>query len=299
MNPQIKIFDQEITLPDPELGALGRTLLGFDARYARIQAQLRLMLSGPELEAWNSKYHQGRLTLCARVGEQYPLVIFHGDVGTGKTACAAALADRVVRDARAEDSVLFKLSNRVRGSGHVGEMGSLLSDAFAQVAQAAGKGRRAILIIDEGDSIGADRGQAHSHHEDKVAVNTIIQAIDDLRRYKGRVVVVLCTNRFSVLDPALVRRAAVVEEFTRPDGQERRDLLRMDLQGMDLSDSQISQLVHATGAQGDRPGWTYSDIRTRLYPKALAEAFPSEPLRFEHLTRAAAGLRPSPVMRDR
>jgi len=204
-----------------------------------------------------------------------------------------------VRDAKADDSVLFKLSNRVRGSGHVGEMGSLLSEAFAQVAQAAGKGRRAILIIDEGDSIGADRGQPHSHHEDKVAVNTIIQAIDDLRRYKGRVVVVLCTNRFSVLDPALVRRAAVVEEFTRPDGQERRDLLRMDLQGLELSDSQISQLVLATGAQGDRPGWTYSDIRTRLYPKALADAFPAEPLRFEHLARAAAGLRPSPVMRDR
>ena len=299
MSPQSKTFDQEVLLPDAELGALSRTLLGFEARYARIQAQLRLMLSGPELNAWNHKHHQGRLTLCARVSEQYPLVIFYGDVGTGKTACAAALADRVVRDARAEDSVLFKLSNRVRGSGHVGEMGSLLSDAFAQVALAAGKGRRAILIIDEGDSLGADRGQAQSHHEDKVAVNTIIQAIDDLRRYKGRVVVVLCTNRFSVLDPALVRRAAVVEEFTRPDGQERRDLLCMDLQGMDVSESQISQLVQATGAQGDHPGWTYSDFRTRLYPKALAEAFPDGPLRFEHLARAAAGLRPSPVMRDR
>jgi AAA+ superfamily predicted ATPase len=299
MSSAIKVFDQELSLPDAGLAAVGRSLLGFEARYARIQAQLRLLLAGPELEAWNRKHHQGRLALCARIGDQYPLVILHGDVGTGKTATAAALADRVVREARAEDSILFKLSNRVRGSGHVGEMGSLLSEAFASVAEAAGKGRRAILIIDEGDSIGADRGQAHSHHEDKVAVNTIIQAIDDLRRHGGRVVVILCTNRFSVLDPALVRRAAVVEEFTRPDGQERRDLLRMDLEGLDLSEAQISQLVTATGAQGDRPNWTYSDIRTRLYPKALAEAFPDGPLRFEHLSRAAANLRPSPVMRDR
>ena len=299
MNASVKIFDQEIVLPDRELQASAASLLGFEARCERIQSQLRLMLAGPELELWNRRHHAGRLALCSQVAQQYPLIIFHGDVGTGKTAMAAALADRVVRDARAEDSVLFKLSNRVRGSGHVGEMGSLLSEAFAKVALTAGKGRRAILIIDEGDSLGADRGQANSHHEDKVAVNTMIQAIDDLRRYNGRVVVILCTNRYSVLDPAIVRRAAVTEEFTRPNPQERRDLLRMDLQGLDLSEAQIGQLVTATGASGDRPDWTYSDIRTRLYPKAMAAAFPAEPLRFEHLARAAGALRPSPVMRDR
>lgn len=299
MTASIKVFDQEILLPDRELGASSRSLLGFETRYARIQSQLRLMLAGPDLDAWNRKHHAGKLELCARLGEQYPLIVFHGDVGTGKTAMAAALADRVVRDAGAEDSVLFKLSNRVRGTGHVGEMGSLLSDAFARVIQAAGKGRRAILIIDEGDSLGADRGQPFSHHEDKVAVNTMIQAIDDLRRYRGRVVVILCTNRFSVLDPALVRRAAVIEEFTRPNVEERRDLLRMDLAGLGLSDSQLAQLVTATGAQADRPGWTYSDIRTRLYPTAVAQAYPHGPLRFDHLVRAVTTLRPSPVMRDR
>ena len=35
-----------------------------------------------------------------------------------------------IANARAEDSVLFKLSNRVRGSGKVGEMGTLLAEAF-------------------------------------------------------------------------------------------------------------------------------------------------------------------------
>lgn len=299
MSGEVKVFDQEILLPDARLAATGKGLLGFEARYGRIAAQLRLLLAGADLEAWNKKFHQGRLALSAGLGEQYPLMILHGDVGTGKTATAMALADRVVREARADESVLFKLSNRVRGSGHVGEMGSLLAEAFSQVVRAAGKGRRAILVIDEGDSIGADRGQAHSHHEDKVAVNTIIQAIDDLRRFDGRVLVILCTNRFSVLDPALVRRAAVIEEFTRPNDQERLDLLRMDLQGVDLSEPQLRQLAAALGPQGERPGWTYSDIRTRLYPKALAEAYPTGPLKFEHLTRAASGLRASPVMRDR
>lgn len=77
-------------------------------------------------------------------------MIFHGDVGTGKTATAECIANRIVREARTEDSVLFKLSNRVRGSGKVGEMGTLLTQAWAEVIEAAGKNRRAILIIDEG-----------------------------------------------------------------------------------------------------------------------------------------------------
>lgn len=57
----------------------------------------------------------------------------------------------------------------------VGEMGTLLAEAFRKVILSAGKTRRAILIIDEGDSLGASRTQDHSHHEDKVAVNTLIQ----------------------------------------------------------------------------------------------------------------------------
>jgi hypothetical protein len=59
------------------------------------------------------------LLLSELVAEQYPLAIFHGDVGTGKTANAECLANRIVAEARAEDSILFKLSNRVRGSGKV------------------------------------------------------------------------------------------------------------------------------------------------------------------------------------
>jgi predicted ribonuclease YlaK len=34
------------------------------------------------------RHHHGKLALCDLVAEQYPFVIFHGDVGTGKTATA-------------------------------------------------------------------------------------------------------------------------------------------------------------------------------------------------------------------
>ncbi|MCK1513744.1 AAA family ATPase [Bradyrhizobium sp. 190] len=296
---QPSIFDSETPLPSEALAKREKTLLRFAARYARIHDQLRLLLNVGGLGEWNRKHHGGKLAICELVAEQYPLVIFHGDVGTGKTAMAECIANKLVAEARSEDSILFKLSNRVRGSGMVGEMGTLIAEAFRKVIQSAGKSRRAILIIDEGDSLGASRAQEHSHHEDKVAVNTLIQGVDDLRQYGGRIVVILCTNRLSVLDAALRRRAAIIEEFKRPSDEERRQLFQMDLAGLNLPETQISDLVAVTGARGSNPAWTYSDIRTRLYPAALAKAYPQQALRFEHLKSVAAALHSSPVMEDR
>lgn len=296
---QPSIFDGKLPLPDSSLAAREKTLLGFDGRYRKIHDQLRLLLNLGELGAWSQTKHKKKLLLCDLVAEQYPLVIFHGDVGTGKTATAECIANRLAKESRTEDALLFKLSNRVRGSGKVGEMGTLLTQAFHEVVQAAGKARRAFLIIDEGDSLAASRNQEHSHHEDKVAVNTLIQGVDDLRRFGGRIVVFLSTNRLSVLDPALQRRAAIVEEFTRPDDSERQALLTMDLEGVGLTEREIKELVTATGPRSKQPGWTFSDIRTRLYPAALAQAFPDRALTHKDLIEVANALRPSPVMEDK
>ncbi|MCA6942818.1 AAA family ATPase [Pectobacterium sp. CHL-2024] len=293
------VFESVIDLPQRELTEREKVLLGFENRYKSVHNQLGLLLNQGQLLEWSKAYHRNVLPVCKLVAEQYPLVIFHGDVGTGKTATAECIANRLIRESRTEDSALFKLSNRVRGSGKVGEMGTLLTQAWAEVTEAAGKNRRAILIIDEGDSIAASRSQSHSHHEDKVAVNTLIQGVDDLRKFGGRVVVILCTNRLSVLDAALRRRAAIVEEFTRPNVAEREALFRMDLAGMGLSDTQYSQLATATGERANQPAWTYSDIRTRLYPAAMSRAFPARALSFNDLMEPLKSMRPSPVMEDK
>ncbi|MGY3809346.1 AAA family ATPase [Aeromonas veronii] len=296
---QPSIFDSEIALPNEGLFRREKMLLGFDRRYVRVHDQLRLLLNVGDLGKWNQKHHGGKLALCGLVAEQYPLVIFHGDVGTGKTAMAECIANRLVAEARSSDSMLFKLSNRVRGNGMVGEMGTLIAEAFRKVTLSAGKTRRAILIIDEGDSLAASRSQDHSHHEDKVAVNTLIQGIDDLRQYGGRVVVILCTNRLSVLDPALRRRATIIETFNRPTDAERQQLFEMDLVGMGLNRSQLDELTRLTGAHDRHPSWTYSDIRTRLYPAALAKAYPDRALSFADLSAVASTLNASPVMEDK
>ena len=213
------VFEIKADLPIKQFDDLANKLLGFESRYARIKKQVQLLLQVDELELWSKQKHGKKIALIDLLADQYPLAIFHGDVGTGKTANAEAIVNRLARDAKIEDALLFKLSNKVRGTGKVGEMGTLLTQAWAEVAEAAGKNRRAILIIDEGDSIASSRSQSQSHHEDKVAVNTLIQGIDELRKYKGRILVILCTNRLSILDAALRRRAAGGAGDLHPDQQ--------------------------------------------------------------------------------
>ena len=301
-NSDTTSFDMRTVLPDADLAVKQSDLMGFDARYNRLQGRLRLLMHGNQLGDWSRKYHGVEARICRFVSEGYPLVLFHGDVGTGKTETAECIANRLVKDdsdagLKVEDSELFKLSTRVRGGGRVGEIGTLLNEAFAQVRKAAGQNRRAILIIDEGDSLAASRSQGHSHHEDKVAVNTLIQAIDDLRPLRGRVLVILCTNRLSALDAAIVRRAAIIEKFDRPSDAELLELFRHDLGDLGWCDEQLQELVRATGSDGG-VGYTYSDVRTRLYPLALAQAYPDAPLTMEHLLEVARQQKPSPAVED-
>lgn len=292
------VFESKTPLPDAGIAARAKGLLGFEGLYQRVSKQLQLLVNLDRVEAWSKQHHGKRLALVDVLRDQYPFAIFYGDVGTGKSAMAEAIGNRIAKDSKVEDSMLFKLSNRVRGTGNVGEMGTLISQAFEEIKRSIGKDRRAILIIDEGDSLAAARTQEHSHHEDKVAVNTLIQAIDELRASKGRIFTILCTNRMSVLDPAIQRRAAVVEHFRRPDAGQRKELFEMDLADLGLTPTQIGSLVASTGASGVKPSWTYSDIRTRLYPAAVALAFPDTKLTFAHFEQALLVTSPSPALAD-
>ena len=196
--------------------------------------------------------------------------------------------------------MLFKMSTRVRGSGNVGEMSMLINRAFEVVTKEAGKSKLSVLIIDEADSLAANRGSTQSHHEDKVGVNTLIQKIDDSRRFHGRVLVILCTNHFVSLDPAILRRAAYIEEFRRPDDKERRELFEMDCAGLGLSQTDVVELVSLTGPKGPhKRGYTYSDIRTRLLPEALGLAFPSRTITRQDFVDVIPRVVPTPsILRE-
>ncbi|MGD9734944.1 MAG: AAA family ATPase [Solirubrobacterales bacterium] len=291
-------FELKRDLPDPELEALSGRLIGFGRRFERIGQQMRLLADLDGVGRWAESHHGSDQKLTSALADRYPLVIFHGDVGTGKTASAEAAADALCRQIDTE-GFLLKLSTRVRGIGHVGEMSSLIGDAFSEARTLAGKRRFVAMVIDEGDALAFNRGAERAHHEDRVGVNSLIQAIDDARLLKGRLFIVLATNRFGALDPAILRRAALFEHFERPDPDERRELLITDLEGVEVSSQGLEDLIEATGPHDGAPGFTFSDIQTRLLPAAVGRAFPEDrALTVEDLLGALAEIEPTPVMGD-
>jgi AAA+ superfamily predicted ATPase len=290
-------FESRRDLPDGELQAQAERLIGFARRFERLSGQMRLLTDAAGLRSWAERYHQGAPGIVAALGDRYPLVVFHGDVGTGKTATAEACADALARMLDV-DGFLLKLSTRVRGIGHVGEMSSLIGDAFADAVALAGRKRFVALVIDEGDALAFNRSAERAHHEDRVGVNSLIQKIDDARTLRGRLLIILCTNRFAALDPAILRRASLIEEFRRPDEEERRALLVADLGGIEIDEDLIEELVKITGPRDGRVGFTFSDIQTRFLPAAVARAYPERAILGDDLLVAAAELEPSPTMSE-
>ena len=253
------------------------------------------MLIPDQVNQWSKEFHKKIIPLCEVIQQRYPLFLFSGDVGTGKTVTAECVAHRLTKEMKKE-GVLFKLSTRVRGSGLHGEMSQLIQEAFDKLENQAGKKRLSFLLIDEADSIASLRSTEQMHQEEKAAVNTLIQKIDEIRRVKGRAIVFLCTNRANVIDQAIARRAALHVEFSRPNKEECLKLLEHDLHGVNLTSEEISELASITSAGGEyeENGYSFSDFRLRFFPEALARAFPDKPLTFGILKETALAVKPSP-----
>ncbi len=85
-----ELFELERPLPDEIILASAKRLIGFDARYDRIRRDLRLLSAPDEVRSWSKRLYGRELPLCDIVADRYPLLIFTGDVGTGKTVTAEA-----------------------------------------------------------------------------------------------------------------------------------------------------------------------------------------------------------------
>ena len=288
-------FDTQRELPSPELENIAATLVGFERHYEALKNHLMVVLMPDRVAEWSWNYHKQIIPLCKVIQQRYPLFLFSGDVGTGKTVTAECAANRLTKD-MGKEGFLLKLSTRVRGKGLHGEMSQLIQDAFENLTTQAGKKRLSFLLIDEADSIASLRSTEQMHQEEKAAVNTLIQKIDEIRQVGGRAVVFLCTNRANVIDQAIVRRAALHIEFSRPNKEECLELLTHDLGGIGLTPEELSELASLTAAGGHYGdnGYTFSDFRLRFLPEALARAFPDRALAFGILKETVLAVRPSP-----
>ena len=291
------IFDNTIDLPNKEIKERTEYLIGFEGKFQRIYGNLKLLLDQEGLKEWSNKYYKRILPVIGQLTERYPLIILAGDAGTGKTVSAEAIADRMTRELKKEGFFL-KLSTRVRGEGLHGQMGNLVNDAFTELKKQAGKNRLAFLLIDEADAIATTRSTLQMHQEEKAAVNTLIKKIDEIRELKGRAIIFMATNRLHFIDEAIIRRAAVILEFERPTEQERKDLFKKSLDGIVFSKKQIQKLADLTSPENNNEvGHSFSDIRLKILPEAIATCFPNSSLTFKILCDTIMNIKPSPKIK--
>ena len=268
-------------------------LLGIEEIKEALVDELTLILDRDRMATWIKKHHPHGLGIVNRARSKAPLILLSGDVGCGKTALASCVASAVAKiiDHRI---VCLETPSDIRGTGLVGELSTNVTEAFTQAKVKAKAIGRGILVIDEADDLATRRGQMQAHHEDRAGVNVLIKQIDQLATNSAPMAVIMITNREDVLDPAVVRRAALRLKFQRPNDEARAAVFRHILEGTDTTDSQLRELVKLTGKT---PPYTFSDITDRIARLALRRAWKSNQAFGAALLKAAiAEVEPSPLM---
>lgn len=276
----VDLFGEALEYPDPDAHTKFEGLVGIDEIKELVVAEASLLLNPARVDEWSKRHHGSLIFAAQEVKDRTPLLIFAGDVGTGKTELAETFADAVARSMKI-DITLFPISLAARGKGLVGQMTALLGAAFTKISDEASKAvddqgrvrRGIVLLIDEADALAQSRELGQMHHEDRAGVVALIRGINQLRRANLPVLTVLCTNRIDAIDPAVRRRAAWVFAFERPNAEQRSLLFGRLLGDVQVSPDCVGELVRLTGANNGRGyGCTYSDLRQRLIPQAVLGA---------------------------
>jgi AAA+ superfamily predicted ATPase len=300
----ISFFEVERKYPDENARAWYERLVGLDRQKNDLLIKLEMLLYPDKVEAWSRRHHGNRvLQLCELERNLVPLILFEGDVGTGKTALAETVGDALARKAGGKGHVhLLKINTQIRGTGLVGEMSDLIAQAFVQAEARAKslKGEPLLLLMDEADALAASRDTQQMHHEDKAGLNTLLQRLNNLRLTRLPLAVIFITNRPDALDPAIRRRAALNLSFPRPNDEVRAEIIKTSLPELSLKPAQVAELVRLTGEQERKNRgvpFTSSDITDRLLTAALREAYThNRALRYEDILNQARTLEPSPRM---
>ena len=138
-------------------------------------------------------------------------VLLAGPPGNGKTTLAEALADAL-------GVALFVVRYEAVIGSYLGETARRLAKVFEHA-----RSRQCVLLFDEFDAVGKERGDAHETGEIKRVVSSLLVQIDELPSY---VVVVAASNHPELLDRAAWRRFQIRLELDRPKQRQIEAWLR-------------------------------------------------------------------------
>ncbi len=165
----------------------------------------------------------------SQVGAKMPRgVLLYGPPGTGKTLLAKAIAGEA-------DVPFYAMSGSDFVQMYVGVGASRIRNLF----QKAKKSEKAVIFIDEIDTIGKKRGKSASASNDErdQTLNALLTEMSGFKENNG-IVVIAATNRLDTLDEALLRpgRFDRQVEIGLPDINARTQILKLHGKNKPLSD---------------------------------------------------------------
>ena len=183
--------------------------------------------------------------LFKKIGIEPPKgVLFHGYPGTGKTLLAKAVAHEA-------KTTFIKVIGSELVQKFIGEGAQYVREIFNLARQKA----PSILFIDELDAIGAVR-MDDATSGDREVNRTLMQLLSELDGFdqRGDVKFIAATNRFDILDPALLRpgRFDRIIEFPLPNEEARESIFKIHMRKLNLEQNiTVKVLVSLTeGANG-------------------------------------------------
>lgn len=172
-------------------------------------------------------------------------IMLYGPPGTGKTLLAKAVAN--------ESGVNFiSVKGPALISKFLGESERAVREVFKKAKQAS----PTILFFDEIDALTPTRGLSTDTQVIERVISQFLTEMDGIEELKG-VVVLAATNRFDLIDPAILRsgRFDLLLKLPMPDEKTREEIFPIHMKGKPLApDVDIKELARET------KGFVGSDI---------------------------------------
>jgi proteasome regulatory subunit len=164
-------------------------------------------------------------------------VLLHGPPGTGKTMLAKAVANHT-------DATFIKMAGSELVRKFIGEGSRLVRDLF-ELAQ---EREPAVIFIDEIDAVASKRTDSKTSGDAEVQ-RTMMQLLNEMDGFdeRGEVRIIAATNRFDMLDEAILRpgRFDRLIEVPKPDVEGRARILEIHTRDMTLADDVDVEAVAA------------------------------------------------------